>query len=96
MDRAELRLATKRLAEKAEQASGRPTLTDVAEARQLYDARHEILSTQIRSNVKVIFPETELDWSSWPSIATFFRAYYLAIVDLDNKISASLAQKRWS
>jgi len=93
MNRTELANVTKRLAERAAQASGKPSDADIAEAKALFDLRKEFLSNEISSNIKVKFHE-EPDWNSWSSIADFFTAYHTALVDLQNRLAIPLAEGR--
>lgn len=92
MNMTELRTATKRFADMAKHATGAPTAADLAEARKLFEARNE-LSNLVSSNIKVRYAE-EPDWTDWSSIAAFFDAYSAAIVDLQNKMAAPLAEIR--
>jgi hypothetical protein len=92
MNRSELRVAAKRVAEKAE-ASDDFSPADIAEARVLFELRKEILSSEISSNIKVKFAE-EPDWNSSDSVAKFFHAYHAALVDLDNRLAAPMAKIR--
>jgi hypothetical protein len=86
-------MTTKRLAERAKQASGEPSPADIAEARQLFGIRKEFLSDQLSSNVSVKF-QKEPDWNSWAAFEEFFDAYHAALVDLDNALAKPMAKIR--
>ena len=94
MNRTDLIVATKRLAERAKLASGQPSSIDSAEAKELFDLRKEHLSDQIGSNIKVKFPEKEPVFKSWPAIAAYFAAYHDALVDLEHALVAPMAKLR--
>lgn len=93
MNRSELRVATKRVADNAARAAGNPSPADIAEARALFELRKEHLSNEVPSNVKVKFAE-EPDWNSSDSVAKFFNAYHAALVDLDNRLAGPMAKIR--
>ena len=94
MNRTELRAAVGHFAEKAEHAYGQPSPADIATARELFDSRKEALSSQIQSNIRVKWWNGEIDWNSWSSLAEFFRAYYAALVELQNRMAIPQAEMR--
>jgi hypothetical protein len=93
MNSIELRKMVGRFAEKAKHAQGQPSAADITTARELFDLRKEFLPSEISSNVKVKWHE-DPNWNSWPSLAEFFASYYAAIVELQNRLQAPLAEMR--
>lgn len=93
MNRSEMRMATKRLAEKARKAQGQPTAGDIDNAHALFEKRQDYLVDRLSSSVKLRYCE-EPDWSTWAAIADFFCAYHAALVETDNKLAIPLAKIR--
>lgn len=105
MNRADLRLATKQLAEKArhaitqrtKKAKGdprKPSPRDKAKAHELFELRKEFLSDQLGSNIQLKYREKEPDWNTWEAIADFFERYHAALAEIDNKSARPLAEGR--
>jgi hypothetical protein len=92
-NRREMRMATRRLAEKARSANGHLAPSDIAEAHELFEKRENCLVDMLSNGIAVKFCE-EPDWTTWLAIAEFFDAYHAALVEIDNKLATPLAKIR--
>jgi hypothetical protein len=97
MNRTELRTEVSRWAEEAVTKGEfeRPSAADIEALQRLWELRKtpSILSSSVSSNIAVMHSD-DPDWHSWPSIAAHFKAYYSALVEVDNKGSSPLANGR--
>jgi hypothetical protein len=81
----------------AKKESEKPCAADVESLKGIWDSRKtpSILSaSQVLPSSRDVVYGPEPDWNSWPSIAARFKAYYEALVEIDNKSSSALAEMR--
>jgi hypothetical protein len=97
MNRTQLRNEVSLWAEKSDvhDETERPGDADIRILKELWGLRKtpSVLSAAIPSNIGVIY-DSDPDWNSWPSITARFKAYQAALVDMNNRLSSSMAAVR--